>query len=216
MPFGFNLPDVSSMYSIGLILLSTLFFVGVAVLILFWINNRRKFGQYNILIFEFNKDGDWVFTEADRGGVFYDNYTKNKLLFLKKNKVGLNPDKMPAPGYYNGKKTLLLFKAGQKNFHYINPKIRFDRLTLSVGEEDVNWAENAYERGIKMISAPDRLTQLLPYIIWALVIIGTLILMIQLLKKVDVIKDVMITAKEIAQINAQALTGTTVMPGVGG
>ena len=202
--------DMTTVYLVASIVLTIVFVVGGTLLISILIIKKKRYGQFQCEIWEFNDEGQLIEVSKDRAGVFYDGNTKSRLLFLEKNKgVALNPDNIPV--FYRGKERVIyLLKTGLKNFHYIRPKVKFDRVSLSVGEEDVNWAESAYERSIKTVTTGDRLTQILPYIIWALVIVGTLILMIKLLQKVDVIVDVLQLTKEIAMENAKA-TGTTVI-----
>lgn len=202
--------DMTAYYPIFIVLLSVLFFGGTVILLLRWYQKYLRYKQYQCEIWVFNDEGHLIDVITDDAGIFYDHPTKSKLLYLRKAKTAMNPDNIPY--FYRGNKKVIYFlKTGLKNYHFLNPKIKYDKLSLSVGEEDVNWAENAYERSIKVVSTEDLITKLLPYIIWALVIVGSLILMLQILKKLDVIRDVILVAKEIAVANAQAVSGTAIV-----
>ena len=151
----------------------------------------------------------------DWAGVYVDNKTQNKRFFLKNNNVGLNPDKIPYIRNTKGKKYVFLRKVGLKNFNYINLDQLFtENPKIMVGEEDVNWAINAYERQ-KKVFGTTLLQQLLPYI--GITIMGVFILgmLVVLFQKVEVLAEVAEAFKEAAQAFAQAKSGTTVVPGAG-
>ena len=151
----------------------------------------------------------------DLAGVYVDNKTQNKRFFLKDNNVGLNPDKIPYIRNIKGKKYVFLRKVGLKNFNYINLDQLFtENPKIMVGEEDVNWAINAYERQ-KKVFGTTLLQQLLPYI--GITIMGVFILgmLVVLFQKVEVLAEVAEAFKEAAQAFAQAKSGTTVVPGAG-
>lgn len=208
-PLPINL-DLSTVYPTLLIILSIVFFSGITILIIYWIIQLKKYGRYICEIWEFNDEGQLINVYEDKAGVFYDSNTKSRLLFLKNAKTALNPDKIPY-FYRNNKRIIYLNKTGEKNYHYINPKIKSGHITLSVGEEDVNWAEGAFERGIKTTSSQDKFTQMLPYIIWALVIVGTLILLIKVMNNIVIIRDVMELLKEVTVELGKARAGTVVV-----
>ena len=69
--------------------------------------------------------------------------------------------------------------------------------TLQVGEEDLNWAINAYAKA-KQTFQQSTLMQYLPYISLALVSVVILILFIYLFKQFDSLKEFMLIAKDIA------------------
>ena len=151
----------------------------------------------------------------DLAGVYVDNKTQNKRFFLKNNNVGLNPDKIPYIRNTKGKKYVFLRKVGLKNFNYINLDQLFtENPKIMVGEEDVNWAINAYERQ-KKVFGTTLLQQLLPYI--GITIMGVFILgmLVVLFQKVEVLAEVAEAFKEAAQAFAQAKSGTVVVPGAG-
>lgn len=180
--------------------------VGITMVILWY----KKYTQFDCIIFE--RDGFGQLTQkTDTAGVFVDRKTKNKRLFLRKSKVGLNADTIPYIPLGN-KKVIYLLQTGLKNFHFIRVNIDNPVVTLSVGEEDVNWAVNTYERGKKMFSQ-SLFMQLLPFLTIAFVSIVILILFVYLFKHFDVLKEASIALKEASKNLAAAKTGTTVITG---
>ena len=184
------------------------FLIAVTMIVLWW----RKYSQYDIYIFK--RDGFGQLTQVkDTGGVFIDKKTKNKRLFLRKNNVGLNADNIPYIPLGN-KKIIYLLQTGLKNFHFINVDIDEPTITLSVGEEDVNWAINTYERGKKLFSQ-SMLMQLLPFMLVAFVTIIILVIFIYFFKEFDTLKEFASLMKDTSSNLAQASSGTTVITGGG-
>lgn len=146
----------------------------------------------------------------DRGGIFIDKKTNNKRFFLKKNNVGLNPDNVPFK-FIGNKMYVFLYRTGLKNFQYVDLNISPNPgVAITVGEEDVNWAVNAYERQKKLF-ANTLLMQLLPYMIIAFVSIIILIIFIYFFKEFKTLKDVAVAFQEAATTLAAAKSGTTVI-----
>jgi len=199
----------STAMNVGLMILTLLLFGGVSVggviLYLKW----KKYSMYNCIIFR--RDGFGQLTQyTDRAGVFVDSKTKNKRFFLKKSGVGLDPDNVPFIPAHT--KTVYLLQTGEKNFHFINMKIDGTKINLHVGEEDVNWAINSYERQKKMFQQ-SMWMQALPFVIMAFVCIVILIIFIYFFKEFDTLKDVAVAFKDAAQLLSQANSGTTVLQG---
>ena len=100
-----------------------------------------------------------------------------------------------------------LYRTGLKNFQYVDLNITPNPgATITVGEEDVNWAINAYERQKKLFSTT-LLMQLMPFIMLAFVSIIILIIFIYFFKEFSTLKDMAVAMGEAAQIIAQARTG---------
>jgi len=160
----------------------------------FWLYFRwKKYKEYKCVIW--GKDSSENLNESyDKAGVFVDGKTQNKRLFLKKNNVGLDPDNIP---YINasGNKIVYLLQKGLKNFHYIKIKVSDNAISLNVGEEDVNWAINAYDRQKKLFNQ-NLFMQYLPFILLAFVSMIILIIFIYFFKDFAVLKDVAIALKE--------------------
>jgi len=194
--------------NIAVMIGSILIAIGAMALIGFIYIQYKKYNQFNIVIFQ--RDGfNQLTSKFDKGGIFVDSKTKNKRLFLRKHNVGLDPDNVPFIQNQNGKKTVYLLQTGLKNFHYINVNIKEPTITLSVGEEDVNWAINAYEKQKKLFQQ-SLLMQLLPFIALAFVGIIICIIFIYFFKEFATLKDMAIALKEASQIVLQSRTGAVI------
>lgn len=194
---------------LGLGVVGVIIAVGAIVGVFMAYQYVKKYKQYKIVIFE--KDGFGQLKQTyDQGGVFVDRKTKNKRLFLKANNVGLNPDNIP---YIQStkSKTVYLFKTGLKNFRYIKLKISDVEFGIKVGEEDVNWSINAYERQKKLF-ANNFIEKILPFIVIAFVSLVILIIFIYFFRNFGVLAEVAASLKEAAQAMAQAKSGTLVLP----
>lgn len=186
--------------------------IGGAIIAGVWMFLKwKRYRQFKCVIYEKDTFGQ-IKETYDQAGIFIDSKTKNKRLFLKKNKVGLDPDSIPYVATSKGNQIIYLYKTGLKNFHYIRININAPHITLSVGEEDVNWALNSYERGKKMFTQ-SMLMQLMPYIALAFVSIIILVIFIYFFKDFGVLADTAVALKEAAQAFAQSQTGTTVITG---
>jgi hypothetical protein len=133
----------------------------------------------------------------------------SNLSFLKKHKIGLDANNVP---FLPGKvKTVFLLQVGLKNFQYIHLNIDATGVKTTIGEEDLNWAINSYERSKKLFNQ-SKLMELLPYA--ALAFTGIIILLIfyYFFKEFHTLADVATAMKEAAQAMAAAKTGTAVIP----
>ena len=191
------------------ILLSLLFAGGVAIVTTLLVIRSKRYKQYKIIIWERDAFGQLV-ESHDGGGIFVDPKTNMKRLFLKKAQVGLNADQVPF--IQTGKdKKVYLHRWGLKNFSYIKPVIKGEgNVSFQVGEEDVNWAVNSYERAKKAFSS-DRLLQYLPYVALGFTGIIILIMVIYVLKNFTVLQDVAFQLKEAAIATARASGGTVII-----
>jgi|2_EtaG_2_1085320.scaffolds.fasta_scaffold11055_5 hypothetical protein len=174
----------------------------------------RRYNEYKCIVWERDGFGQLVET-YDKAGVFVDPKTQNKRLFLKKFNVGLDPDNIPylpsiGGGSFSSPKTIYLLRTGLKNFQFIRPDIEQEEITLEVGEEDVNWSINAYERQKRLFSK-SKLMELMPYIAIAFVTVIILVIFIYFFKEFSVMKDVAIAFKEASESLAYAKTGTAVV-----
>ena len=194
-----------------------LFMVVIVVSIVafgFWAwSTYRKYSQYKVVIWE--KDALGVINQHnDKAGVFVDRRTHNKLLFLKKSKVCMDPDHIPSVGAGKNR-TIYLYRNGLKDFRFVKPSFREDVLNYTVGEEDLNWALNGYDRQKKSIWS-DKFMQIFPLIVMAFVAIGILVMVSYLLRRVDLIVSSGVEVADSLRIAAEALaaanSGTTVVP----
>jgi|TARA_Y100000310_G_scaffold304896_1_gene344511 hypothetical protein len=170
--------------------------------------NSKRWKEYKVFIWE--RDGFGQLNQKeDSAGIFVDVKTKNKRFFLKKANVGLDPDDVPYLPSGN-KKVVFLFQTGLKNFHFIKPNIDDTGITLEVGEEDVNWAINAYDRQKKLFDQ-SKLMQFLPYIALAFVSIIILVIFIYFFKEFGSLKDMAEALRDLSKNALQAKTGTVII-----
>lgn len=171
-------------------------------------NQVMRYKQFNCIIWQ--KDGFGQINEKyDHAGIFVDKDTKTKRFFMKKANVGLNPDNVPYIPTGRGKKVYLL-QCGLKNFKFIRPNIGDQYINFTVGEEDVNWGINSYEKS-KARWGQSWLMQYMPFIILAFVCMVILILFIYLFKQFSTIKDLIVEIQTLARLVAAAKSGTTVV-----
>ena len=151
--------------------------------------NVVKYSQFRVIVWERVQNGQVVQLE-DKAGIFINGKTGHKLFFLKKLNVGLKPDNVKFIFDGKGRRVVYLLRYGFKNFSFIEPAAdNIGGMRFIVGEEDVNWAVNAYEQNKKRFSQ-SLLFQMLPFMILALVCIIILIMMIALFNNFSVFTTV--------------------------
>lgn len=181
--------------------------IGVVFLIS---QQRKRYKEYTCIVWFRDGFGQMQQT-IDHAGVFIDKKTNNKRLFMQKANVGLSPDEIPFLPGVNGQRYVYLYRKGLKNFFFIRPDVRLDGMTLKVGEEDVNWAVNSYERAKKLFSA-STLMQYLPFIALAFVSIIILIMFIYFFKDFKVLGEMAKSLQAAAEAIRAASSGTTIIP----
>lgn len=201
-----NLANIA--VNIATMVVSALVLGAMALGAFFFIRKWKRYSQYKCVVWEHDGTGQLKET-YDKAGVFVDNKTKNKRLYLQKANVGLNPDNIPYLSTGNNK-VIYFLRTGLKNFHFIKPNIKYPNITLTVGEEDVNWAINAYERSKKNFMS-NILLQYMPFIVLGFVSLIILIVFIYLFNKLDVLRDTAIAFQHAADALANAQTGTKVI-----
>lgn len=187
----------SGALNLGITLITIIIIGGVVLGVVLLLLRQKKYSEYKCVIWEKDGFGQLV-QKIDSAGVFVDKKTKNKRFFMKRANVGLNPDNIP---YISGRsKTVYLYRTGLKNFQFIKPVIKDNPgVSFSVGEEDVNWAINSYERQKKLFQN-NVLLQYLPFIALAFVSIIILAIFIYFFKEFDTLKEVAVAMKESASI----------------
>lgn len=208
--------DVSNLTQMGtgflrvaIMMIAGLIISGVLGFAIHMILNWYRYQQFKCVIFKRDALGQ-IEQLHDTAGIFVDSKTNNKRFFLKRNKVGLCPDNVPVIS--GRKRTVYLMQHGLKNFRFIKMDIG-DNFNLNIGEEDVNWAINAYERQKKLFSQ-SMFMQLLPFIAIAFTSIIILIIFIYFFKEFSSLREFAIVMKDVAANMAQMNSGTTVIPGV--
>jgi hypothetical protein len=178
----------SGALNVGITILIALIVGGFVIAAVFLLLKWRRYNQFKCVIWEKDAFGQTKQTE-DSAGVFVDRKTKNKRFFMQKAYVGLEPDNIP---YIQSgrKKIVYLYRTGLKNFQFIKPVLADNPgVSFSVGEEDVNWAVNAYDRQKKLFNT-NILLQYMPFIALAFVSIIILALFIYFFKEFKTLKEV--------------------------
>lgn len=196
---------------VGTIVIVGGFLIGITLIVL----QQLKHRQFRCIIYE--KDGFGQIREkTDRAGIFVDRRTGNKRFFMQKNKVGLDPDNIPYISTAKGKKNVYLYQSGLKNFRFLKFGVDStgEDFEINVGEEDVNWAINAYERQKKLFQQ-GWLIQYMPFIALAFVSIMILVIFIYFFKGFG---DLKLMAQALAEMSGHVeniRSGTTVITGGG-
>lgn len=137
----------------------------------------------------------------DMGGVFFKSKVNLKRFWLKKHKIGLNPDNIPFITDNKGNRIVTLWQRGMSSFRFVvigvsdNPGVHY-----VPGEEDVNWAIAAWHEYKDFI--PDTKGFLEKYgwmVMWTLTIGITLLMMIFLFQKFEVLSGLMSSANAVAE-----------------
>ena len=200
-----------SMFVLMVVLLFVVALVGITT---YFILKGKRFNEYKVIIY--SEDGlGQIIQKNDSGGIFVDSKTKNKRFFIKGAKVGLEADNFPYLMGNKGQKTVYLLQTGLKNFRFIKINIDIPKVELKVGEEDVNWALNDFDRSLKMFST-DKLMQYMPYIIIAFVSIFILVLFIYFFKDFDKLVTMSANFKEAMMYGAQAAANNAGTQVIGG
>ena len=207
---------VTSALNIGLILTVGIIVVIIGIIGMNQYNDYKRYRQYLCLILTKDALGNCMM-EKDGAGIFTDSTTNLKRFYLKKHKVGLDPDKVKYIPF--GKlRYVILRKYSLKNFAFYDINEMLDENPqLKVTEQDVNWAIHEYRKH-KALDSKNWLKEFLPMIIFVLTIIAILILMTWLFKKFDVIQaaanaldHAAASLAETSKNMAQAASGTKVM-----
>ena len=120
--------------------------LGGLVGIIVWFKKSRQY-TWVVRIYERDAMGALIEQKSDKGGIFLDKQTRNRLFLLKREKFGFSPDSIPYILNWEGKKVVSILRLGIKKFLYLTPDIEKEKiLHYSVHDEDVAWADNAYER----------------------------------------------------------------------
>ena len=132
---------------------------------------------------------------------------------MRKENVGLNPDNIPylpcKGGMFSSGRAVMLLQIGLKNFRYLKPKFKQNVFSYEVGEEDVNWGINAYERQKKLFQT-NFWNFIMPYIPLIIVSFIILILFVYLFKQIATVKDIVLAMHEVAKELAKAKMGTVI------
>jgi hypothetical protein len=200
----------SGAMNVGIIIFVAVFIALIVIGFMFLYFKKKRYDEYTCIIWF--RDGFGQLQQVhDKAGVFLDKKTNNKRLFLQKANVGLSADNIPYVMTGKGKRFVYLYRNGLKNFYFLKPDVTMTGVTVKVGEEDVNWAINAYERG-KQTFMNNTLLQYLPFITLAFVSVIILIIFVYFFKNFSVLKEVAVSFEHSASILASIGQNTTVIP----
>ena len=200
----------SGAMNFGIIMFVSVFIALVVIGFMFLYRKKKRYDEYTCIVWF--RDGFGQLQQVhDNAGVFLDKKTNNKRLFLKKAAVGLSADNIPYVMTGKGKRFVYLYRNGLKNFYFLKPDVTMTGVTVKVGEEDVNWAINAYERG-KQTFMNNSLLQYLPFITLAFVSVIILIIFVYFFKNFSVLKDVALSFERSANILAGIGQNVTIIP----
>jgi len=205
---GFTVSGIASGALNIAVIIGTIIVVGGFLVFLTWFIMYKVLRyNYRCVIFDQNN----ITASQDKAGIFVDGKTKNKRFFLQKYNVGLDPNNVPWK-LISGKKTVFLIMDGLKNFRFLDINIKPNPgAYISVGEEDVNWAINDYEKQKKLFQ-DSKLLQFMPYIAIAFVSIIILTIFIYFFKEFSSLSDMAQSLKEAALAIREAKSGTTIIP----
>jgi len=197
--------------------------------LLYMLKLNKQFNSYAVTIKEL-EDGNLI-GSVEKAGIYKDPLNRSVTFKLKSSKINMNPNNLTYIPMENGGKLVFLGNAGVRNKVYLQPKLlntmkaMFTRkpvileesetdlgiikpnlvgmknLSLTVTEEDLEWAKREFVRHTKTFSGMSW-ADIMPYLLWALVVIGTIILFGLLLQKFEVLEKIANTMLEIAKANA--------------
>lgn len=191
-------------------IISTIGLLGiVAAAVILWYKNQGRY-NFKIVIWELDKSSKNLRERYDKGGIFIDKDTNNKRLWLKKSNVGLECDAIPWIYGEGGQRIIYLLQKGLKNYEFCSLQMEEKKFSIKTGEEDVNWAINAYEKQ-KKLSSRNWMREYLPFISLIIVCFVILILFYFLIQKFEVLKETAEAFTQAAQAFRDAKAGTVVL-----
>ena len=189
----------------------------------FWVLKRQMKYDIPVEIIEIDKSG--TVYKKDKGGIFFDKTGKYRLLWLKKYKVGLSPDKIPFVRtigqnpiwkFWMQPRKVFLYQYGYKNFSYVTPGISNPGIDFGVGDADVSWGLSAYESG-KSLQLKAWYAQMMPYIGMIILAVTLMIITIYVFKSLPQIKDLIAatgkTAEQLGEAAAKMTSSGAIIVG---
>lgn len=179
-----------------------------------YLKRRKENKRYTVAveILTVPKGSSQPIKKFDRGGIFFRSKPNLKRFWLKNHKVGLNPDNVPFIFNDAGGKIVTLFQGGLSEWRYVDVQVNPNPgVIFAPGEEDVNWAIAAYREFKNFM--PDKKTFLAQYgwiFLWVFTIGATMVLLIVLFNKFDVLASVASSMNAASQRLANAQLGTVV------
>ena len=171
----------SSAVNIMVLVIAIVFAVTMAVSSVLIVMYLKRY-KYKVFIFRTDKEGrivNYTTPYKDVASIHINRKSNMKLLFLRKNKVGLRPDDIPWI-YFGKHPSVFLVQNGLKNFSFCKFKHLHktsNKLDLEVYDEDISWAINEYAKAKKTFSN-NLLLQYLPYIGTAIFVVMSFVMLI--------------------------------------
>lgn len=169
---------------------------------------NKRYQEYKVVIYEKDSTGN-IHEHYDQAGVFLNKKTGFKLLFFKKLKKGLNPNNVPytIAKTKDGKlqKIIYIIRTGVSNYRFCHLKIHNENITFTIGEEDVNWAEQEYESIVKTFDKKGFLEKYGGMLIFAFTVVIILILLIVLFNKFPILQQTAEAQLKSLEIQQQIL-----------
>lgn len=220
---AFNVGDLSGYalkaWGFLAILILIVFLALVTLAILYYFIRARKF-EYIVRVKKEEPIGSGNIFEigVDKGGIFMDKKTKNRIFVLKKFKVGMMPDNIPYYINSKGKKIVEVLQLGLKSFRYLDkPKIVANSQTAlyyNVQDQDLAFAINTIEN-VKQYKKQTWLQQLAPFIGMAFVFLLIVVSLYFIFKNISVLKDVAESFNQAAQTFRETQLGAVAIQGGG-
>lgn len=193
--------------TIIVLILGGLIALGLLGLGAWWFKRWYRWRQYKVVVMEVDSTGTLIRQRSDWAGVFVDSKTKHKRFFIKGGNVSLNADDVPI---VPGTNKVYVVRHGRDHRFLRFNRLRPTDVRLEIGEDDVNWGIETYERQKKMFDKA-RFLQYMPYIMMGFTTVIILIIFIYFFKDFAVLKEVAVSLKEAAHEIAQAKAGTVIV-----
>tara|TARA_R100000656_G_scaffold114639_3_gene87065 strand:- start:1558 stop:2181 length:624 start_codon:yes stop_codon:yes gene_type:complete len=161
---------------------------------------RQSMLYKDLVVIRFlDKNGN-IQKQLDRGGVFKDYKTRNKLYRLKgaKHQIGINV--VNVEHTTGGKRLVELFRKDRNTYCSFDERIIDEtKLDVLVNDGDVDWAINQFD-SYKKTFAASNFMQLLPYIGITLMFLGLIVIGIYLIKAYpELINGINAAAQNLAE-----------------
>lgn len=195
--------NTSAVLNTVLVLAAVLLAIGIIGYIVWYQMREKKYKQYVVRVLDKDSNGK-AYEWPDKAGVFLDKSTGYRLLFLRKAKVGMNPNKIPYISRLDNKgriiKIVTVRRIGVNNYVFVDINIG-EATKFTVGEEDLNNAHQEMTKIRRSYNKDNWLSKLAPYIMFIITILIVMIILISLFNKMGVIDDASKNLLAVAEQN---------------
>lgn len=213
---GLNLNVNTGQVQMVVITIITLLIVcGIGIAIFFWVRHKKRYGQFSCVIWEKDSLGNRI-EKIDKAGIFLDKKSGNKLFRSWKYKIKVDPD-LVHYHYKGNNKVAYFLQTGINVFKPVKINISDNPgITYKLGEVDINWGLDEFNRYARIYQTQSLFLQYLPYMMVAVAGIIIIIMIYIVLQKFDVLASVAESLKAAASEINMARSGTTVIQGTTG